>query len=116
MTKFAQEWDEEMAMAVLENPDVDSETWAEAVEWLLLYGPEQIKELLNQASTAASQSCFPELTPTAYSADGQPLYDMAKLAEALGVSEEEATKRLQEKEQSQGVRHLFGDEETTKVQ
>ncbi len=116
MTTFQQEWDEEMAMAVLENPDVDSQVWAEAVEWLLLYGPPHIKELLNQASETAAQNCFPELTPTSFSPDGQPLYDIKQLAHALGISEDEAKQKLQNKELEQGIRHLFSAEDALKIQ
>ena len=103
-------------MAVLENKDVDSDTWAEAVEWLLLFGPPQVKELLTQASETAAQSCFPELTPTSYSPDGQPLYDLSQLAKALGLSEEETRQRLQEKEEKQGIRHLYSAEDAMKIQ
>ncbi|MEN8139909.1 MAG: hypothetical protein ABFR97_01650 [Thermodesulfobacteriota bacterium] len=115
MSKIKQEWDKEMAMAVLENPSVDSETWASAVEWLLLYGPPEIKDLLSQASATATEDCFPKLTPTSYSPDGQPLYDIKELAQALGLSEEETRQRLEEREAEQGSRHLFGPEQAMKV-
>lgn len=116
MTTFQQEWDEAMAMAVLENPTVDSKIWSEAVEWLLLFGPSHIKELLTQASETAAQSCFPELTATSFSPDGQPLYDISQLAKALGISEEETKQRLQEKEQQQGIRHLYTTADALKIQ
>ena len=32
-------WDLESAMKVLTHDSVDSKLWAEAVEWLILYGP-----------------------------------------------------------------------------
>ena len=116
MTTFQQEWDEAMAMAVLENPDVSSELWAEAAEWLLLYGPPHIKELLQQASEIASQSCFPDLAPTSYSPDGQPLYEISHLAKALGISEEEARRKLQEKEERQEIQHLYHADDVMKIQ
>ena len=34
MTTFKEEWTVESAMAILSHPTVDSEIWAEAVEWL----------------------------------------------------------------------------------
>lgn len=105
-----------MAMAVLENKTVDAELWAEAVEWLMLYGPPEIKDILSQASSLATSKEFPELTPIGYNADGSPLYDINQLAESLGISVEDAAKRLQEKEHEQQTKHLFSDEESLKVQ
>ena len=35
------QWTEETAMKILQNPTVDSKLWAEAVEWLILFGPEE---------------------------------------------------------------------------
>jgi len=32
---------------------IDSKTWADAVKWLMLFGPEEIKKLLLDASTNA---------------------------------------------------------------
>ena len=47
------EWDVDSAMAVLNHKTVDAKIWAEAVEWLILYGPDNIREiLLNSSSTA----------------------------------------------------------------
>ena len=113
---FSKEWDLEMAMAVLENKTVDSETWAEAVEWLLLYGPPYIQQLLGKASDTATSECFPELKPTGCSADGQPVYDLQDIADSLGITKEEAAQKLAEKEMEQGVRHLFDESETYKIQ
>ncbi|MCK5196505.1 MAG: hypothetical protein KAQ71_22020 [Desulfobulbaceae bacterium] len=113
---FSNEWDLEMAMAVLENKTVDSKTWAEAVEWLLLYGPPHIKELLGQASSTATDEYFPELKPTGYTDDGKPLYDLQTIADSLGITREEAEQKLAEKELKQGVRHLFDESETHKIQ
>lgn len=116
MAHLKQEWNVEMAMAVLGNKTVAADLWAEAVEWLMLYGPPQIKELLGQASSMATGKEFPELCPTGYNKDGDPLYDMEKLAESLGISATEATERLQQKEQEQDVQHLFSGAEAMKVQ
>lgn len=105
-----------MALDVLANKDVDSETWSGAVEWLMLYGPPQIKDLLAQASYSATSKKFPELAITGYTEDGQPLYDIKQLAETLNISLEEAGQMLTNKEVDQGVRHLFNEDESHKIQ
>ncbi len=115
MTEFKKQWDAEMAMAVLTNKTVDSETWAEAVEWLMLYGPPHIKEILNQASQVATSEHFPDLKPTGYSPDGTPLYDVQALAAALNITPEEAYEKLREKEGKQETRHLFSEEDALKI-
>lgn len=116
MIDFKKSWNVEMAMAVLGNKDVDSDTWSEAVEWLLLYGPPEIKELLEQASSTATSSCYPELTPSGYTPDGEPCYDIDKIADTLGISKEEVLQKIAEKEAVHGKRHLFDEEETSKLQ
>lgn len=115
MSKFKQQWDEEMAMLVLANPTVDSETWAEAVEWLMLYGSPHVQEILSQASSAATSEHFPELKPTGYSPDGTPLYDVEALAKALNITPEEALAKLQQKEAEQETRHLFSEDDSHKI-
>ncbi|MCB2180624.1 MAG: hypothetical protein KQH63_01190 [Desulfobulbaceae bacterium] len=115
MSDFKKIWDLEMAMAVLENKTVDSKTWADAVEWLLLYGPPEIKEILGQASSIATNSCFPEIRQTGYTPDGQPCYDIESIADSLGVSKEEAIEKINQKEMTHGVRQLFIDEETDTI-
>ena len=116
MTTFKQEWTLEAAMEILQHPTVDSTIWAEAVEWLLLYGPEEIKELLAQASGHATSESFPELRPQRYGPDGSPCYDITDLAQALGIPEEEARAQLAEKEQKHGIQHGFADQDTTALQ
>lgn len=116
MAEFKKMWDEEMAMAVLENKTVDSKTWAEAVEWLLIYGPPEIKELLGQASSMATSENFPELRQTGYTPDGEPCYDINEIAESLGISKEKAMEKIREKEEAHGVRQLFDEDETHKIQ
>lgn len=115
MSDFKKQWDTEMAMAVLANKTVDSETWSEAVEWLMLYGPPHVQEILSQASYVATSEQFPELKPTGYSPDGKPLYDVQALAQALNISPDEALKKLQEKEEKQETRHLFTGDDSLKV-
>jgi hypothetical protein len=116
MTTKKDEWTMETAMEIMQHPTVDSKVWAEAVEWLLLYGPPEIKELLQQASGHATKGSFPNLTPLGFTPDGEPCYSLADLAKSLNISEEEAAKTLAEKEQAHGIRQLFGEQETTKLQ
>ncbi|MFT5728330.1 MAG: hypothetical protein ACI8PB_002483 [Desulforhopalus sp.] len=98
--QFKELWDLQSAMKVLEHDTVDSKLWAEAVEWLILYGPPEIQELLLEASATATNSSFPNLTPVKFSPSGQPIYDIKALAQTLGVSEEEVKKILEEKEKN----------------
>lgn len=116
MEDFKQQWDIKMALAVLENQTVDADLWSEAVEWLMLYGPLEIQNILNQASTLATRQEFPELSPLGYTADGEPLYDIKALAESLGITQEEATEQLLEKEKNQNIQHLFASDESMKIQ
>ena len=98
--QFKELWDLESAMKVLEHDTVDSKLWAEAVEWLMLYGPPEIQELLIEASTTATNSSFPGLTPSHYTPSGQPVYDVKVLADSLGISEDEVKKILEDKERT----------------
>jgi hypothetical protein len=116
MGNLKQQWDLKMALAVLENQTVDADLWSEAVEWLMLYGPPEIKDLLSQASTLATRQEFPELSPLGYTADGEPLYDIKTLAKSLGITVEEATEQLLKKEQKQNIQHLFANDEAMKIQ
>jgi len=116
MIPFEQEWTVESALEILYHPTVDSQIWASAVEWLLIYGPPEIRELLQQASAHATDRQFPELKPQRYGPDGNPCYDIAELARALGISEEEAREQLKEKEHKHGVQHGFGEDDTTTLQ
>jgi len=110
------QWTVETAMEIMQHPTVDSRTWAEAVEWLMLYGPPEIQELLRQASGHATKENFPDLVPTAFTATGEPCYNVADLAQSLHISEEEAAQMITEKERQHGIRQLFGDQESTKLQ
>lgn len=101
--EFKELWDVESAMKVLAHDTVDSKLWAEAVEWLMLYGPPEIKELLLEASSTATSNSFPELTPSHFTPDGKPCYDIAKLAKTLGIKEEEVRQILKDK----GEEHEF---------
>ena len=116
MTDFKQEWTVESAMEVLQHPTVDSAIWASAVEWLLIYGPPEIQQLLQQASGHATSEGFPDLKPRRYGPDGTPCYDIAELARTLGIAEEEARAQLMEKEMRHGIQHGFSDDDTTALQ
>jgi len=90
-------WTLDNAMYVLKHPTVDSKIWADAVEWLLLYGPKDIQEMLLSASENATKNCFPELEVIGYSTDGEPIYNVDDLARALGITPEEAQDILERK-------------------
>lgn len=109
-------WTLATAMEVLRHPTVDSETWAEAVEWLLICGPPEIREILTQASSHATQSSFPELKPTRYTPDGSPCYTITELARSLGISEQEALEQMMEQERKHQTRQLFGEDELHSLQ
>jgi len=106
---FKDHWDLETALTVVQNKTVDSELWAEAVEWLLLHGPPEVVSILLQASGHATQHAYPELTPTDYTEDGQPIYDMARLAESLQMSEDEVEKILRDKQKKNNSTHYVYD-------
>lgn len=111
---FKELWDLESAMKVLEHDTVDSKLWAEAVEWLMLYGPPEIQNLLIEASTTATNSSFPELTPSHHTPSGEPVYDVKALADSLGITEEEVKKILEEKDKAHATLSMttFGNSET----
>ncbi len=110
------EWDVESAMKVLAHPTVDAKLWAEAVEWLMLFGPEETRQLLLQASGTATHECFPDLKAKGYAADGQPCYNVEDLAKSLNISKEDAEKMIKEKEKSHKVHHFIDEDDTMKVQ
>lgn len=96
--KFKQLWDLESAMQILTYEQAEPEVWAEAVEWLILYGPPEIRKMLIQASQLATASAFPGLKPSYYTEDGEPVYSVSDLALHLNISEEEAKSILKKKE------------------
>ena len=83
MTDFKQEWTVESALKILQHPTVESKIWAEAVEWLMLYGPPEIKEMLSTASSYATSKEFPDLKPEGFTEDGDPVYSVSQVAKAL---------------------------------
>lgn len=92
------EWSLESALKVLQHPTVDARTWAEAVEWLLRYGPKSIRNILLEASNTATEIQFPEVTPSYYTKDGHPVYDVKAVAEILSITESEARQLIRSKE------------------
>lgn len=86
---FKDEWNLESALQVLQHPTVDSQLWAEVVEWLLRYGPPSIQKILLDASSTATEMQFPGFKPSHYTADGVPVYDTTRLAEILGITVDE---------------------------
>ena len=103
---FKDQWDVETAMKVLEHQTVDSKLWAEAIEWLILYGPPEIQKILLEASAIATESSFPDLKPSHYTDDGMPCYDIAALAMELGTTEDEVRNIIELKEKMHGDRDL----------
>ncbi|MBC8207967.1 MAG: hypothetical protein H8E79_02220 [Desulfobulbaceae bacterium] len=111
-----QEWTLESALTVLEHKTVDAKLWSEAVEWLILHGPVELRELLLQASGQATHDSFPELKARGYSPDGQPCYNIKELATHLNISEDEARQLLLNKQKEHGIPHFIDEDDTSKVQ
>ncbi len=109
-------WTMENALYVLEHPTVDSEVWSEAVEWLLLYGPPHIQDILLSASGNATANCFPDMKNTHYSHEGEPCYSIKDIAEVLQIEEDEARRIIAEKEKAHGMRFSLEEDETIKKQ
>lgn len=114
--KLQDEWDVESAMTVLGHPTVDAKLWSEAVEWLILYGPEETRQLLLEASGTATHKCFPDLHAKGYAADGQPCYTVEDLAKSLNISTNEAEEMIKEKEKTHKIHHFIDEKDTMKVQ
>lgn len=116
MISFKEQWNLEMALDVLKSETVESKTWSEAAKWILLYGPPELQELMRQASSIATSSCFPQLEPERYTESGDPCYDIEKVAEALGVTRQEALEKMSEMEYEHGIQHLYDASETENIQ
>ena len=106
---FKDHWNLDTAMEILQNKTVDSKLWAEAVEWLLLYGPPEIVTLLLNASNQATDSTFPELQVKNYTHDGQPCYDIKEIAQSLDISEDQAREIIVKKEMLHKRSRFFDD-------
>ena len=114
--EFKDQYDLQTALKIAKHPTVDSKIWAEAIEWLLLYGPPEIQQMLLSASHSATATEFPDLKPSGYSTDGQPFYNVSDIASQLGISEEEAKTIIEQKEQLHKLKHLASNQEATKIQ
>lgn len=106
MAELKEQWNLEMALEVLGNKTVAGSLWSEAVKWLLLYGPPELRELLASASAAAFASCFPGVRVKGHGDSGQPFYALGDLAGALGVPVVETTAHLAELQSTLGVEFL----------
>ena len=95
------------ALKILQHPTVDSQLWSEAAEWLLRYGPPSIQKILLNASQAATELQFPDLKPTDFTADGMPVYDTARLADILGIAEDEVRSIINEKGLEEETANVF---------
>jgi len=104
---FKDEWNLEIALKILQHPTVDSQLWSEAAEWLLRYGPPSIQKILLNASQAATELQFPDLKPTDFTADGMPVYDTARLADILGIAEDEVRSIINEKGLDEETANVF---------
>jgi hypothetical protein len=116
MISFKKQWNLEMALDVLKNKSVDSNTWSDAAKWILLYGPPELQHIMKQASNIAMNSCFPELEPERYTESGEPCYHLEKIAAALGVTRQEALKKMAELEFELGIQNLYDVSETENIQ
>jgi hypothetical protein len=115
VSDFNKQWNVEMAMDVLGSQDVDGELWSEAVKWLLLYGPPQVKEILGQASSFAFNEYFPQVQAKGYGDEGQPFYDLHDIAEALGIDESEVGAKLAELQFEEGVEVVVEGDRVYKI-
>jgi hypothetical protein len=116
MDDASREWTLEGAMAILHHPSVDAKSWAEAVEWLLIYGSSEVRAMLRSSAAMATEQSFPDLKPEGYTEDGEAVYRVGDLARALDVGEDEAVRLLAEKEARHGGRPLFAADRSMKKQ
>ncbi|MBU0483058.1 MAG: hypothetical protein KKB30_00915 [Proteobacteria bacterium] len=116
MTELKNSWDLKMAMEVMRNQTVDSKLWAEAVKWLMLYGPPEIQEMIQQASIAANRKYFPDIKPKSFNELGQPCYDIKDIAAALHISEQEAFEKMAALQVEEGIQIIIDESDTHKIQ
>jgi len=109
------DWNLKDAMAVILNPTVDSRTWAEAVEWMMLYGPPGAREAIEMASISATCNCLPEIKPDGINREGELCYNIAGLARAMGMSEDEVGEKLNRLQAEKNRQFIFAKDETGSV-
>ncbi|NTV13501.1 MAG: hypothetical protein HGA96_06165 [Desulfobulbaceae bacterium] len=115
MAELKKQWNFEMALEVLSSETVDAGLWSEAVKWLLFYGPTELREMLNLASSSSFSQCYPRVRVKGHIDSGQPCYAVADLAEILGVSAETAVEQLQEIQAELGGEFLVTDDQVCKI-
>lgn len=106
---FKEHWDLDTALKIVQNKTVDSKLWAEAVEWLLLFGPPEIVSILLQASGHATEQVYPALVTDNSAHDDQTRYDLSRLARSLGLDEEELLTVIRRRRKSDKMVHFFDD-------
>ncbi len=111
---FKDQWDVDTALKIVRNKGVDSELWAEAVEWLLLYGPPEVVSILLQASEHATEKVYPELTKDNENdaASDRAAFDVTRLAKSLGVDMHDIRKSGAKKDSADRVID-FSDDDTS---
>lgn len=114
--EFKDQWNIEMAMQVLVSESVDSSTWSEAAKWLMLYGPPEMQQILLDASSHATGAFFPELKASAFSKEGEPLFRIDHIAEALGTDPEILKKTLDHSLEDADAAVLYEEEDAFKIQ
>lgn len=115
MAEIKTQWNLEMALEVLASETVEAGLWSEAVKWLLLYGPPELREMLNLASNSSFNQCFPRVRVKGHNNSGHPCYALADLAEVLGMSVEAAAEQIQEIQSEFGGELLVTDEQVSKL-
>jgi len=108
--EFKALWDLESAMKVVASETVESKLWAEAVEWLILNGPPEIKEFLLDASSSATVKSFPDLEPSYFTQDGKPCYKVQDLAKTLKIPEADVRAILHEKSREHDIDYLIEED------
>jgi hypothetical protein len=115
VAEFKDQWSLEMALEVLASQSVEAGPWAEAATWLLLYGPPELRELLDEAANNAFAHCFPGVRPQGYDQTGKPYYDLHQLAVAQGISSEEMAEHLDRMQETLGMRLLVAGDRVYKA-
>ena len=106
---FKDHWNLEAAMEIVQNKSVNAKLWAEAVEWLLLYGPPEIVSILLKASGQATDVIYPDQRTNHAPQEDNVLYNIEELALSLGISELEVRRIIARKEMLHNPFHFWDD-------